>query len=110
MKSALQTLRELRDETSTRREPEDFVGEILEAAPVLEARSEQVAWLLYSKLLERDLWLCCDDQAAAEIAAEGTGVPVLTFDEVPLLRGKPVELLRAVLDAKAEFVGARLQA
>ena len=109
MKTALQALRELRRETSIG-PPEDFVAEILDAAPVLEARREPVAYLLFSRTLGLEVWLCRDDQVAAEIAAEFSGVPVLTFDEVPLLRDKPVELLRAVLDAKAEFVGARLRA
>ena len=38
----------------------------------------------------------------------GTGVPCLTFAEVPLLRGKPVELLRAIVETKAVFRGAVL--
>ncbi len=78
--------------------------------PVLDVRADLVAVLLYSRLLGRELWLCRDDRAAAEIAAECPGVPVLTFAEVPHLRGKPPELLHAVLDAKAEFPASVLRA
>ncbi len=75
-----------------------------------ELRVEPTAYLLYSRLLEREVWLCRDDQAAGEIAAEFPGVPVLTFAEVPLLQGKPVELLRAIVATKACFPGARVEA
>ena len=78
----------------------------LEDGEVHETREDLVAVRLYSRLLERELWLCRDERAAAEIATEHLGVPTLTFAEVPRLRGKPIELLRAVLDAKAEFPGA----
>ena len=82
----------------------------LEEGLVLEARQDLVAVLLYSELLERELWLCRDERAAAEIAIEFPTVPVLTFAEVPHLRGKPPELLHALLDAKVEFPDARLRA
>ncbi len=83
---------------------------MIDGGKVLDFRQEPTAYLLYSRLLERELWLCRDDRAAGEIAAEFPGVPVLLFSEVPLLKGKPVEWLKAVLDVKAAFVGARVKA
>ncbi len=79
-----------------------------DAERVLEIRQEFVAVRLYSRLLDRDLWLARDNQTAAELAVECPGVPVLTFSEVRYLNAKPPELLQAVLDTKAQFPGARL--
>ncbi len=77
-------------------------------ADVLEARHDFIAVRFYSRLLDRDFWLARDERTAAELSAEFPGVPVLVYAEVAYLRGKPPGLLRAVLDAKAEFPAARL--
>ena len=89
------------------RSREDSLG--LEEAEVRDTRVELVGCSLYSKKISCEVWLAWNDQVAAEIAAEHPGVPVLTFAEVPLLTGKPLEVLRAALEAKAQFVGARLR-
>jgi hypothetical protein len=81
--------------------------DLLEDGPVLEVRHALVAVRLHSRLLDRELWLARDDRTRDELAAENPGEPVLTFREAPHLRGKPVELLRAVLEVKAEFEDAR---
>ena len=82
---------------------------LLDGGKVLDFRVEPVAYRLYSRSLDREIWVCQNDQTAGEIAAEFPGVPVLTFAEVPKLKGKPVDLLRVIMDTKAEFVGARLR-
>ena len=81
----------------------------LAAGTLLAERQEPVAWRLYSRLLDRQLWLARDPGTAAELAAEFPGMAVLTIAEVSQLAGKPPELLRAVLDTKAAFPEARLQ-
>ena len=82
---------------------------LIDGGKVLDFRQEPTAYLLYSRLLERELWIARDDRAAKEIAAEFPGVPVLTFAEVAPLKGKSVEWLQAVLDVKSAFAGARLR-
>ena len=77
---------------------------------VLEVRDDLVAVRLFSRLLDRELWLCRDERAAAEIAAEYPQLPALIFAEIPHLRGKPAELLHAILNARVEFPGAVLRA
>ena len=120
MKSALQVLREIRARDDGGRtvgehsdapdhgDPRGDDARGLEHGDVLEARQDWIAVRLYSKLLDRDLWLCRDQRAADELSAEFPRVPVLTFDEVPLLAGKTKEQLRAMLDVKAEFPDAGL--
>ena len=78
----------------------------LEEGPVLEARQTLGAVRLHSRLLDRELWLCRDQRAAEEISVEFPDLPVLTFAEVPHLRGKPPALLHAILNAKTEFPGS----
>ncbi len=101
MSSALQVLRDLRAGNDDPLEVED--------QEPTKVRLEPTAYLLYSRRLEREVWLCRDDPTAGEVAAEFPGVAVLTFAEVPLLRGRPPDLLRAIMDTKAVFVGARLE-
>ncbi len=110
MKSALEALLELRGQSpaqnsTTARPSLGDTGDLADG-PVLDVRADLVAVLLYSKLLDRELWLCRDERAAGEIAAEFPGVPVLTYAEVPHLRGKPPDLLNALLNVKAEYPGS----
>ena len=81
----------------------------VEDGPLLEVRRDLVAVRLHSRRLNRDLWLCCDESASRELAAEFPGVPVLTFQEAARLRGKSTEVLTALLDVKAEFDDAVLE-
>ncbi len=118
MRSALEVLREIRARDAGGRpasEPSDTPGHGdprgddargLEQGDVLEARQDWIAVRLHSRLLDCDLWLCRDQRAAEELSTEFPGVPVLTFAEIPLLAGKPKEVLRAMLDVKAEFPDA----
>ena len=81
----------------------------LDAALVLEARQEWIAVRLYSRRLDRELWLARDKRTAAELRTQLPGlpdVPVLTFAEVPRLAGKPTERLQAILDVLAKFPDA----
>ena len=104
----LRRLREKRDELA---KPDGSgasarTSEDLADGPVLDVRADLVAVLLYSKLLDREVWLCRDERAAGEIAAEHPDVPTFTFSEISHLRGKPPELLNAILNAKIVFPGA----
>jgi hypothetical protein len=83
--------------------PEDLTDGL-----ILDERTDAVAWRLYSRLLDRELWLARDERTRREIEAEHPGVPVLTFAEIPALRREPPELLAAILATKAEFAGARV--
>ena len=77
---------------------------------IREAREDLVAVRLYSRLIDRELWLARDRVVAAELAAEFPKMAVLTFDEVPLLRGKPRETLLAIIECKSVFPDAELRA
>jgi hypothetical protein len=113
--------RELRERLSARRDelirllrrPEDSGNSEnrlnLDDGDIVEARQDWIAVRLWSRLLNRELWLARDDRTAEELSAEFPGVPILTLAEVPALKGKPKELLRAILDAKSEFPDARLE-
>lgn len=81
--------------------PEDLTDGL-----ILDERTDAVAWRLYSRLADRELWLARDDRTRAEIEAEYPGVPVVTLAEIPALRRKPPELLAAILATKGEFAGA----
>ena len=89
-------------------EPDEIEAGDVSAGEILEERTDAVAWRLYSRLLDRELWLARDDRTRGEIEAEYPGVPVVTLAEIPALRGKAPELLAAILDAKAELRGARV--
>ena len=108
LEQARRILAELPEESPEPGVLEHVDHDCLDDGPVLEARHDLVAVRLHSKLLQRELWIYRDARAAEEIAAEFPGMPALTFDEIPHLRGKPPELLDAILNAKAEFRGARL--
>jgi len=79
------------------------------AAEALEAGAQPAGWRLYSRLAERDLWLARDERTRLELERDFPGMPVLTFAEIPALRGKAPELLRAILATKATFPGARVR-
>ena len=72
---------------------------------------QRVAYLLRTKDIG-DLWLVPDEDAASELhrvfEAKGSELPILTFDEVPLLKGKSRRILAAALTAKAALPGARI--
>ena len=69
---------------------------------VLEERQEPIAWRLYSRVLSRELWVCRDQRTAAEIWAE-TALPTLTVGEWLKLERLSLEVLEAVLRARASF-------
>lgn len=67
---------------------------------------EPCAWKLYSKKLERALWVARDMAAVADLPADG--LPVVLADDLDRLRGWTDQRLAAVLEALAVFPGARL--
>ena len=75
-----------------------------------EAHEEFGAVFLYSRSLDRELWLARDEQVASELGAElpEEEIPVLLLEDIPLLRGKSPEMLQALLDFTAGFPGSRL--
>ena len=83
----------------------------IEDGGILETREDLVAVRVQSRLLGRQVWLARDEQTALELHAEmprALRLPVLLFDELPLLRGKSQTMLNVLLDAKAVFSGSRL--
>ena len=66
-----------------------------------EATKEEIgAVLIYSRLLQGEIWLVRDTEALADIAAEIQGRPVIFFDEVEGLRGKNPDELREIVTAR----------
>ena len=74
--------------------------------------SEQIGAVLVRSHEYGDVWLARNDEVAAERIAhlENTAqlIPVITFDEAVLLRGKSERMLRALLTAMAALPGSRL--
>ena len=75
-----------------------------------EPQEDVGAVFLYSRSLDRELWLARDEQVAAELAAEfpEEEFPVLLLEDVPLLRGKSPQMIKAILDVAAVFPGSRV--
>ena len=87
------------------------VPEDLTAAPILETRVDFEAVRVRSRPLGLELWLARDDKVAAELRAEMSRtqrLPVILFEEIPLLRGKSLEMCRALLDVRLVFLEGRL--
>lgn len=73
------------------------------------ASSNRGAYLIHSALLESHLWLVPDDRAADSLMAAGdVTCPIYTAQEIPKLKGLPIEALKAVHAVKAAFDGARI--
>ena len=71
---------------------------------------EPSAWRLYSRRLDRELWLARDTQAAAALDADGAraGLPVVLADDLARLRDFDDQRLRDLLEALTVFPGARV--
>jgi len=78
----------------------------IEATPFIDVREGIAAVFLRSRY--GDVWLAQDEKVAAELAAEGHGVPILTFAEVQRLLDKSPDALAAILRTKSVFPGARV--
>jgi hypothetical protein len=64
---------------------------------------EAVAWLLYSRLLDRELWILGHAEDLDAIGSEIAGQPVFFAEELAALRGRPAKELETIADAKAVF-------
>ena len=71
---------------------------------------EPSAWRLYSRRLDRELWLARDTEAAAALDADGAraGLPVVLADDLEHLRDFDDQRLRDLLEALTVFPGARI--
>jgi TubC N-terminal docking domain len=71
---------------------------------------EPCAWRLYSRRLDRELWLARDAKAAAALDADGAraGLPVVLADDLERLRDFDDQHLRELLEVLSKFPGARL--
>ena len=71
---------------------------------------EPSAWRLYSRRLDRELWLARDTEAAAALDADGAraGLPVVLADDLARLRDFDDQHLRDLLEALAVFPGAKI--
>lgn len=77
-----------------------------DTGPAFPSGGEPVGWLLYSRRLDRELWVARDADAAATLPADS--LPVVLADELQRLRGLDDTTLRAVLDSKCVFPEARV--
>ena len=73
----------------------------LDTQPV-EARTDVIGWRLWSRALQRELWLARDLRAAEQLWSEAD-LPALLLDEWPLLEGQPLAVITAVLDSRSVF-------
>jgi hypothetical protein len=66
------------------------------------------AWRLYSRRLDRDLWVARDIEAATALDGARAGLPVVLADDLERLRDFDDQRLNDVLEALALFPGTRL--
>jgi len=71
---------------------------------------DPAAWRLYTRRLDRELWVARDAAAAIALDADGarSGLPVVLADDLERLRDFDDQRLRHLLDVLAVFPGARL--
>jgi hypothetical protein len=71
---------------------------------------EPCAWRLYSRQLDRELWLARDAKAAAALDADGARaqLPVVLADDLERLRDLDDRGLNDLLDVLIHFPGARI--
>jgi hypothetical protein len=71
---------------------------------------DPAAWRLYSRQLDRELWLARDAEAAAALDADGAraGLPVVLADDLEGLRDFDDRRLNDLLDVLIHFPGARI--
>jgi hypothetical protein len=71
---------------------------------------EASAWRLYSRRLDRELWLVRDLEAAAELDRDGVrqGLPVVLAGDLSQLRSFDDQRLGDFLDLLAVFPGSRV--
>jgi len=71
---------------------------------------DPIAWRLYSRRLDRELWLARDTEAAAALDADGAraGLPVVLADDLERLRDFDDHQLNDLLDVLIHFPGARI--
>jgi hypothetical protein len=71
---------------------------------------EPCAWRLYSRRLDRELWIARDAQAATTLDVDGAraGLPVVLADDLERLRELDDRGLNNLLDVLIHFPGARL--
>jgi hypothetical protein len=73
-------------------------------------RPEPVAWRLYSRRLDRELWVARDIKAATELDRDGArnGRPVVLAGDLERLRDFDDHRLTDLLDVLIHFPGARI--
>ena len=86
---------------------EQVKGSDLAQAPLIEARTDIAAVRIRTRGFG-EIWLARNDEVAAELATERDGRPILLFEEVPFLRDKSPEMIRAVLEVRRSFPGGRI--
>jgi hypothetical protein len=71
---------------------------------------DPAAWRLYSRRLDRELWVARDAAAAIALDADGAraGLAVVLADDLERLRDFDDQRLRDLLEALAVFPGARI--
>jgi len=77
--------------------------------PLLE-NEPPCAWRLWSNRLQRELWICRDAGALAELEGDDArgGLPVVLADDLERLRDLDDAIMHAVLDICAAWPGCRM--
>jgi hypothetical protein len=84
---------------------EDHPAEMILSAVMAQENAPPCAWRLFSRCLDRELWVVRDVDALADLMADGAvdGLPVVLADELPHLRHLDTVTLGAILDTKIAF-------
>jgi len=63
---------------------------------------------IFSKLFNEEIWLCANKEEMDSLVARGVKEAVYMAWEIPILRGKDKDALKAVHEAKKVFPGSGL--
>ncbi len=89
--------------------PATAPGSAEEFTATLAPEGEPCAWRVFSRRVDRELWLCRDLAALADLQHDGfDGPPAMLVADVERLRTMNDTMLHRVFDALAVFPGARL--
>jgi hypothetical protein len=77
---------------------------------VVACTPDPAAWRLYSRRLDRELWLASDAEAAIALDADGAraGLPVVLANDLERLRDFDDHRLNDLLDVLIHFPGVRI--
>jgi hypothetical protein len=102
------------DQYETAGGPGPLFGESIDGAvPVVPAegrakKAKMAPVKIFSKLFNEEIWLVADQEEMAAMVSKGVKEPIYMAWEIPVLRGKDKESLKAVHATKKVFPGSAL--